>query len=327
VIRLMTLASPLVLAADLLVAAAPASQAVDDDTETITIHVSDSTVVLGKRATVRGVGPSLRVLVLQMATAENGWQALDEVRTGTDGTYSFKAPGWYGAHRLRVVAPPVLILGPERSPVRTVTVKMGYRPRGQRSDWTWLGFSGARWEPCRRITYRINKAGGYDGSASDIRAAVRSASRITGLSVKYLGTTRSAVARDRRGYHPSGTDIVLDWQTPRQDRGLAGGVAGIGGHWVQDKRRFDGYVVLDRTTRIGRRTWRQIIEHEIGHVLGLSHARTASQVMFGTASQKNPRWGAGDLAGLRRIGASQGCLPANAQRPGRPERVDSQHAP
>lgn len=323
-IRLMTLASPLVLAADLLVAAAPSSQALDTDTETITIQVSDSTVVLGTRVTVHGKAPSLRHVVLQMATAENGWQAVAETITGLSGDYAFRAPGWYGAHRLRVVAPSLLIVNPAVSEVRTVTVKMGYRPRGERSDWSWLGRSGPRWQPCRRINYRINPAGGYDGAVSDIRAAVRSAARITGLQLNYLGTTRSAVTRGRRGYHPLDTDIVVDWQTPRQDGGLAGNVAGIGGHWVQDNRRFDGYVVLDRTSRLARRTWRQIMEHEVGHVLGLSHARAASQLMFGSASQKNPRWGAGDLTGLRRIGASQGCLSQDLPlRPSRPVRVDS----
>jgi hypothetical protein len=119
----------------------------------------------------------------------------------------------------------------------------------------------------------------------------------------------------------------MDWQSARQDRGLSGRVAGIGGHWVQDGRRFDGYVVLDQRARMPRRTWRQVMQHEMGHVLGLSHARASSQVMFGTASRTNARWGAGDLAGLHRIGASRGCLPDRSARSSEPERVDSLHAP
>ncbi len=325
--RLAYLASPLVLAAELLVAPAPSSQAADSDSESITIQTTRSTAVIGTTVAVYGKGPSLRRVVLQMATAENGWQNVEESITDVEGQYAFRAPRWYGAHRLRVVAPPVLIVLPEMSPERTVTMEVGYRPRGEGADWSWLGRSGPRWDPCRTITYRINPAGGYDRAVSDLRAAVRSAARITGLALKYLGTTTATVKRGRRGYHPSGTDIVLDWQMPRQDSGLAGRVAGIGGHWIQDRRRFDGYVVLDRTARLERRTWRQIMEHEVGHVLGLSHARAPSQVMYGSASDRNSRWGAGDLTGLHRVGASQGCLPPPASRPSEPERYDNPHAP
>lgn len=325
--RLAYLASPLVLTLDLLVAAAPSSQAAPAAAETISIRTSASSVVLGTRVRVYGTAPLLRPVVLQMRTAENGWQAVAQTLTSVTGDYSFIAPGWYGAHRLRVMAADLLIIEPLTSAERKVTVKVRYRPRGRRSDWSWLGRSGPRWDPCRRITYRINPAGSYPGSSADIRKAVRSAARITGLRLTYLGTTSNAVRRGQRGYHPLDTDIVVDWQQPREDRGLAGGVAGIGGHWIQDDRRFDGYVVLDRTARLGRRTWRQVIEHEMGHVLGLSHARGRSQVMFGTASRTNSRWGAGDLKGLRRVGASRGCLPPRSLRPSAPKRVDKPHAP
>lgn len=325
--RLAYLASPLFLTADLLVAAAPSSQPPSTNAETISIRISDSTVVIGKRARVYGTGPAHRPIVLQLRTPENGWQAVDQTTTPFSGAYSFRAPGWYGSHRLRVVAPSLVIVNQEMSAERRVRVKVGYRPRGERSDWSWLGRSGPRWDPCRRITYRINPSGSYLDSSADIRKAVRNVARITGLRLKYLGTTDHAVKRGGTGYHPGDTDIVVDWQRPREDRGLAGGVAGIGGHWIQDNRRFDGYVVLDRTARLGRRTWRQVMEHEMGHVVGLSHARARSQVMFGTASRKNARWGAGDLSGLRRIGASRGCLPERSGRPSAPKRFDSPHAP
>jgi predicted Zn-dependent protease len=85
-------------------------------------------------------------------------------------------------------------------------------------------------------------------------------------------------------------------------------VAGIGGHWVLGKRRFDGYMVLDQTEHYSRVVWRQIMSHEVGHILGLGHARSRSQLMYGTSTMLNRLWGNGDLTALRRIGASQGCL-------------------
>ena len=58
----------------------------------------------------------------------------------------------------------------------------------------------------------------------------------------YLGSTTREIRRNRLGYHPVGTDVVVDWQSPKEEGGLSGGVVGIGGHWVQGGRRFDGYV-------------------------------------------------------------------------------------
>ena len=131
---------------------------------------------------------------------------------------------------------------------------------------------------------------------------------VTGFRFDYLGRTTREIRRDRLGYHPVDTDIVVDWQSPKEERGLSGQVVGIGGHWVQGDRRFDGYVMLDRTARLSRATWRQVMTHEVGHVLGLGHAHSPRQLMYGVSSALNERLGAGDLTALARVGASGGCL-------------------
>jgi hypothetical protein len=292
-----------------LLVAAPSGPATAAAYAQPTIRVSDSTVTLGKQVTVSGRGPgTLRWVVLQMKTAENGWQDVARAFNGLSGKYSFTAPGWYGTHRLRVFAPATLLLPAVASDIRTVKVKTAYAPKGSPSDWEWMSHRGARWAPCRTITYRINPAGGYSRGTADIKAAFRKVARVTGFRFRYAGTTTSAVRRGEHGHHPSGTDVIIDWQSPRKDRDLAGRVAGIGGHWVQDGRRFDGWVVLDQRERMPRKTWRQVMMHELGHVVGLGHAKPETQVMSqGTKSSAN-RWGAGDLAGMRRIGASRGCL-------------------
>jgi hypothetical protein len=285
--------------------------AVDPD---ITITVSDDTARLGKKVTVSGQGPGLRRLVLQLKTTENGWQEVDSVTTGLGGGYSFRAPNWRGTHRLRVFAPATLLLGASVSATRRVRVTMPYSPRGRSSDWTWLSHRGARWDPCRTIAYRVNPLGGYRGSTADIRRAFRQVGRVTGLRFDYLGRTRREVRRNQLGYHPAGTDVVIDWQSPKEEAGLSGRVAGIGGHWVLGRQRFSGYVLLDRTDRHPRSTWRQVVTHEVGHVLGLGHARSRRQLMYGVSSSLNVRLGAGDLSALGRVGASQGCLGESAGR-------------
>ena len=288
----------------------PASAATDIPT----ITVSDSTVTLGKRVTVSGEGPALRTVVLQMKTKENGWQRVASKKTGLAGTYAFTAPGWLGTHLLRIVASATLVSAAQISETRRVTVKMPYRPRGRSKDWSWISHPGARWDPCRPITYRINPRGGYAAAAADIRRTFRKVGRVTGFRFDYLGTTTRAVDRERYDAHPAGTDVVVDWQTPRQEAALSQRVAGWGGHWVLDGRRFNGFMLLDQSERLPRRTWRQLMAHEIGHVLGLGHAESQRQLMYGVSSPLNRRWGNGDLAALRRVGATNGCLVTRAGR-------------
>ena len=50
-----------------------------------------------------------------------------------------------------------------------------------------------------------------------------------------------------------------------------------------------------------------VVLHEMGHVLGLGHVQDPSQIMFPT-SQGQTDYGAGDLAGLAKLG-SGACAP------------------
>jgi hypothetical protein len=54
-----------------------------------------------------------------------------------------------------------------------------------------------------------------------------------------------------------------------------------------------------------------VLQHEIGHVLGLAHVGDRSQLMYsGPALDVSVRdWGSGDLAGLERLGRGAGCEP------------------
>ncbi len=64
--------------------------------------------------------------------------------------------------------------------------------------------------------------------------------------------------------------------------------------------------VLDRPE--GRDQTRAIIMHELGHMLGLDHVEDPSKLMNGEGHPGIIDFGAGDRAGLARLGAGQ-CFP------------------
>jgi hypothetical protein len=78
-------------------------------------------------------------------------------------------------------------------------------------------------------------------------------------------------------------------------------------------------VVLDATQDLGsgfQALRGRILMHEVGRVLGLGAVTVASQRMYDqfpadTVPESGSRWGAGDLAGLNRIGLVEGCVTDN----------------
>jgi hypothetical protein len=194
-----------------------------------------------------------------------------------------------------------------------------------------------RWDPCTPIGYRVNRTLATPGAIADVREAVRRVSAATGLRFVYRGTT-TVVPQARWADHayPADTQLIVAWVRPSQTTLWPQGtitvngqdtLAGRGGSWhvhATDSagrlwgRYNRGFVLMNAhlkfpagfgaTGRSGSRG--RALMHEMGHVVGLDHpVRSDRQEVMNPELLPRPaHWGKGDLAGLRVVGASGGCL-------------------
>jgi hypothetical protein len=194
-----------------------------------------------------------------------------------------------------------------------------------------------RWDPCRPIGYRVNRRLGTRGAIADVKKAIHRVSKATGLKFVYRGRTTivpQAAWADRA--YPADTQLIIAWIRPSQSTLWPSATISVngqdtlaarGGAWhvhARDKagrlwgRYNRGFVLLNARMKfpagfqaIGPSGSRgRELMHELGHVVGLDHPsiRGRKQIMYHELTRRPAHWGRGDLAGLRIVGASGGCL-------------------
>jgi hypothetical protein len=208
----------------------------------------------------------------------------------------------------------------------------GYVAAGSKSDWSYLfdqapNAFGSRWDPCTVITWSYNPTGEAYNALPDIKRAFARIAGVSGLKFLY--------GRNQTEYRYLGGDhdldftlekMVVGWGNKNQFPDLApdqyGDAVGIGGGTAQlvagadvDLKMVQGYLTLDNDGGIALAPgfngsgWGQVMMHEILHALGLGHAKSANQLMYGTATPLNYQFGAGDLTGMTKVGSAGSCLP------------------
>src|SRR3954454_23376914 len=178
-----------------------------------------------------------------------------------------------------------------------------------------------RWNPCAPVHWRADLRNAPAGTLTALKSAVATLSSKSGIPFVYDG---AATYVPQRGGPSGPAPLVISFGRrpgrPSASNYLTGGSnVGYGGFtatgaYVNGKAVYKitrGFAVIDadRYPFLSSRVKQGVLLHELGHAVGLNHAKYTSELMYPTISNSSPTgYSSGDLAGLRLVGRSAGCL-------------------
>lgn len=174
------------------------------------------------------------------------------------------------------------------------------------------------YDRCRAIRVVVNPEGAPEGYADVLGEALEEVSGASGFTFDLIGETddtsfdrRVAVATPGHPVDP----VLIGWASAEEVARLAGDVVGSAGS-VAVRRRdgslelTTGAIALDRTTFAdladsdeGHAEAVAILEHELGHLLGLAHVADPDELMYPRLVGQRG-FGTGDRSGLARLGSA-----------------------
>jgi hypothetical protein len=185
-----------------------------------------------------------------------------------------------------------------------------------------------RWNPCQTaITYKVNVSGIPTAKRAAMVKQVKSAfvklAAADGMTYRYTGSTTFVPKKKTLADGPAEI-VVAAVSKKATDLDLSENSLGYGGTlwstWSGSQGEgaavVRGYVVLSASgmatlkTGFGKgKTQGNVILHELGHATGLEHVSSTKALMNPTLTSSSPNgFSAGDLAGLKKLGRSAGCI-------------------
>lgn len=186
--------------------------------------------------------------------------------------------------------------------------------------------SPVRHDPCTVIRYKVRVGSGPADAVELAHEAIARVSDATGLTFSYEGLTDEVPQKRSGTVSTVDSPLVIAWANPDETDLFAdvGGDAsaeavGVGGPIVvrggDGSEWYVGGFVVVRTdvptvAGFGPGTSQgNVLLHELGHVVGLAHVDDPNELMSPWTTESTlAGYGPGDLYGLWRLGASQGCL-------------------
>jgi hypothetical protein len=159
------------------------------------------------------------------------------------------------------------------------------------------------WDHCQAIRYQVNPKGAPDDWEEIVDRAVTSVEEASGFVFADRGTTVKTRLIGSRYQGNEWEPVLIIWSDRYQDLSLSGGVIGRGGSApieVNGRQRYViGKVSLDSNVEDPVAT-QMVLEHELGHVLGLDHTSDPNQLMYASYHGQDG-FGKGDRHGLERL--------------------------
>lgn len=176
------------------------------------------------------------------------------------------------------------------------------------------------YDSCQPIHYVVQPGKAPQEVVELTHEAVAQVEEATELDFVYDGTTAEAPGGERELVQPDRygdrwAPVLIAWSDPKEHPVLKGSPVGEAGNWPdpdQGEGRTTFYVtgeaILDTPEVVrflddfgGRAYIRSVVMHELAHVIGLDHVDDTTQLMYESYTGKTS-FGAGDLAGLRKLG-------------------------